>query len=299
MRNILSKMLLVMVFIFILAVISACGNSNNDGENSNSNSNDNDKATSNEVEKTLKITHVGSEDHVLNLSSIRFKEEVEEMSEGRIEVEIYPAMQLGGETDMMEQMKNGSLDISLITAATLSSRSESFNAWFMPYLFDDIDSAYEMMNSEIGQEILNSLSADEGVVPLGYSMIPPRHISSPHKIETMNDFKGKKIRITPAQVISDFFEELDVSPTAMEQQEIYNALQSGVMDGMDSDLESVIVNRFYEIADYLNLTRHYIYPMGVLFSEKVWNELSEEDQEIVQNAVEIATEFYHDYVLES
>lgn len=284
------KFMFLTLLVLSFGIFAGCGSDDTSDDN---------ESTNNEVERTLKITHVGSEDHVLNLSSEIFKEEVEKNSEGRIEVELFPAMQLGGESDMMEQMKNGSLDIAPITVATLASRSESFNAWLMPYTFEDLEGAYEMTESDIGEEILNSLSEDEGVIPLDYFMIPPRHISSPEKIETLDDFKGKKIRITPAEAIGDFYEALGAVPTAMEQQEIYNALQTGVIDGMDSDLESVIVNRFFEISENLNLTRHNHWTMGVLFSEKVWDELSEEDRDIVQDAVKEASEFSYEYVLES
>lgn len=301
MKRLLLKSISVVMFILLIGIIAGCGSSDDtSGEvEADNSSNEDQEVSTGEAERTLKITHVGSEDHVLNLSSIKFKEEVEKNSDGRITVDIYPAMQLGGEADMMEQMKNGSLDIAPITVATLSSRSESFNAWLMPYVFDGLEGAYEMTTTDIGQDILHSLSEDEGVMPLDYWMIPPRHISSPHKLETLDDFKGKKIRITPAQAIGDFYEALGAVPTAMEQQEIYNALQTGVMDGMDSDLESVIVNRFFEIAEYLNLTRHHHWTMGVMFSEKTWNELSDEDREIVQNAVKESADFSYEYVLES
>ncbi|MFD1929218.1 TRAP transporter substrate-binding protein [Sporosarcina siberiensis] len=281
---------LLSVLILSLLVIAGCGDTAKSGDNDGNNEN---------AERTLKITHIGSDDHVLNLTSKKFKEEVEKNTNGRIKVEIYPRMQLGGEADMMEQMKNGSLDMAQITVATLSSRSESFNAWLMPYAVDGLEVAYEMTNSEIGKDILNSLPEGEGVVPLGYSMIPPRHISSPQEITKMSDFKGMKIRISPAQAIGDFYKALGAVPTAMEQQEIYNALQTGVIDGMDSDLESVIVNRFFEISENLNLTRHHHWTMGVLFSEKIWSELSDGDQEIVQEAVDAASTFSYEYTLES
>lgn len=272
------------VFMFALAalvvVLAACGGD------------EKDEATSKEGEKhTFKLAHVVQESHVWNKTAEKFGEELTKLSDGRMDVKIYPASQLGAEADMVQQIETGAIDFGFITNAYMSTRESSLNAWFMPYLFNDLNEATEMRNSDEAKQMLESLSS-QGLVGLDFVLAGNRHVLMKDGfVKTPSDLKGKKIRIIGSPAMQSYWEKVGAGPTAMPLTEVYTSLQTGVIDGIDIDLDALVTEKYYENAKYLTLTNQMTFPTVLVMSQKIFDGLSAEDQEIVKTAIKNAADW--------
>ena len=135
---------MVIVMIVMMLVLSACMKRNSET-----------KPVSGELENSkgqtynFKLAHIAPPTHIWNDAAIKFAEELEKRSDGRMKMELYPGGQLGGEPDMVQQLETGSLDFAFITTAFLTSKSDAFSAWFAPYLFESYEAAFEAKDTEV------------------------------------------------------------------------------------------------------------------------------------------------------
>ena len=147
----------------LVLVLAACGSnekSSGDGEVAN---------------YTFKATHVVQESHVWHQTALKFGEELEKLSDGRMKLEIYPASQLGQEKDMVQQLETGSVDFGFLTNAYMSTRQESLNGWFMPFAFNSLEEAVALRESAPAKEMLTELSS-QGLVGLDFAFAGNRHV---------------------------------------------------------------------------------------------------------------------------
>ena len=167
----------------------------------------------------------------------------------------------------------------------MSTREVSLNSWFMPFLFSDLEDANKMRESEETKKMLEELGS-QGLLGLDIAFAGNRHILMKDGfIGSPEDLKGKKIRIIGSPAMQSFWEKTGSGPTAMPLPEVYTSLQTGVIDGMDIDLDALVTEKYYENAKYLTLTNQMTFPTVVVMSQARFDKLSEEDQEI-QNSNE-------------
>lgn len=271
----------------LLLVLGACGGGSNE-EVSNGEESENDSV---EETKVFKISHVTQESHVWHKTAEKFGEELESLSDGKMSVEIYPASQLGLEQDMIQQLETGSLDFGFLTNAYMSTRQESLNAWFMPFTFSNLEEAVEMRSSDAAREMLEELSS-QSLVGLDFMFAGNRHILlNEGFVNSVEDISGQKIRIIGSPSIQDFWDETGAGPTAMPLPEVYTSLQTGVIDGIDIDLDALATEKYYENAEYLTLTNHFTFPSVIVMGQASYDKLTEEEQEIVKQAMDNAVEW--------
>ena len=240
---------------------------------------------------TFKAAHVVQENHVWNKTAQKFGEELEKLSDGRMKLQIYPASQLGQEKDMVQQLETGSIDFGFLTNAYMSTRQESLNAWFMPFTFNTLEEATALRESEPAKEMLKELDS-QGLVGLDFAFAGNRHILMKDGfISTPADLKGKKVRIIGSPSFQKFWEVAGAGPTAMPLPEVYTSLQTGVIDGMDIDLDALVTEKYYENAQYLTLTNHATFPTVIVMGKPSYDKLSAEDQEIVNKAMKTAVDW--------
>ncbi|MGJ9386021.1 TRAP transporter substrate-binding protein [Salipaludibacillus sp. CF4.18] len=278
-------------FTFLLTVVSAlvvlvaCGGSESaevSGKASNSDGGNTYK---------FKVSHVVQESHVWHKTAVKFGEELDSLSDGRMSLEIYPAAQLGLEQDMVQQLVAGTIDFGFLTNAYMSTREISLNSWFMPFLFDDLEAGTKMRDSEETKAMLEELGS-QGLLGLDVAFAGNRHILMKDGfIDSPKDLTGKKVRIIGSPSIQSFWEKTGAGPTAMPLPEVYTSLQTGVIDGMDIDLDALVTEKYYENAKYLSLTNHMTFPTIIVMSQVVYDKLSEEDQEIVKTAMTNAVDW--------
>jgi len=284
------------VMIISLFVLAACGNSG--GNSSSSSSQTSTTPSTSGVEKgtsgesyTFKLTHITQISHVWHKTAEKFGEELERLSNGRMKLEIFPASQLGQEQDMVSQMVNGTIDFGFITNAYMSSRDEALNAWFMPFLFENLEAVKKARDSESAKTMLQQMD-QQGLVGLDFMFTSNHHLlMKSGAIKSAEDLKGKKIRIIGSPAIKDFWSSVGAVPTPMPLPEVYTSLQTGVIEGVTIDTDAMITEKFQEIAKDLTLTNQIAFPAVVVASKTNFEKLSPEDQNIVKEAMKIAIDW--------
>lgn len=280
------------LFLLLMLLVTACSSKGTETGDSSGDSVNASATTNNGYpEMTLKLAHITATDHMWHQASEKFKEELESISGGKMKVEIFPASQLGSEADMVQQVEAGSVDMAMITAAYLTSRTPEMAGWFAPYLFETLEEANAAAASETGQEILRKVEGT-GLKGLTYLFAGQRTmVTKDKKIESTNDLKGLKLRVTPSPVLQSFYKNAGAAPESLSLTEVYSALQTGVIDGMDMDLDATITNKYSEIAKYVAVTNHMVWPSTILTNEKKFSSLSQEAQNAITQAWKIASDF--------
>lgn len=238
-----------------------------------------------EVEKkVLKISHVEAEGDTLQTVGLMFKEYVEEKTSGAIEVQLYPNSELGHDRQATEGCALGTIEISLPGTATMTTYSPKFGICDMPFIFSDPESAFKALDNELG-DALNETLANTGLINLGYYMIGERHVSNNIRpIHEPDDMKGIDIRVMESPVYISLFRTLGANPTPMNFGELYTALQQGTIDAQDNPASVTYTSRLHEVQKYYSLTGHTLSFGCVIISEKFFNSLTEEQQDIIREA---------------
>lgn len=224
--------------------------------------------------------------HVWNQEVAAMSETLNALSDGRFSITTFPSGQLGNESDMLQQLQTGALDMAWLTTAEMTFRVPDMAALHAPFLVDNIADAARVFRSDAAREILAGLPRATGTVGICYAMIGMRQMVMTEQIASASDLSGERIRITPAPPISDFFEMFGAAPAPMPLPAIYDALANGQIDGLDMDYESIINFRYYEHAPHLLETNHHMFGMVALVSARVWGGLSEADRAIITEATQ-------------
>jgi tripartite ATP-independent transporter DctP family solute receptor len=238
----------------------------------------------------LKLGHNMAEDHAVHVELSNFADNVKEKSNGTINITIFPNGTLGSETDMISQIQNGALDMAKTSASTLGNFSALYNAYSVPYVFDDKDHYYDVMDGEITQNIFNSTEGD-GFIGLTWLDSGSRSFYTKNTpIRKPEDLKGLKIRTMDSQMAIDMMNALGGSATVMGYSDIYTGLQQGVIDGAENNVTAL--RDHGEVAKYYSFDEHTRIPDIIVLSAKVWNQMSAEQQEIMKSSAKEATDDY-------
>ena len=223
--------------------------------------------------------------HLWSTEAEAFAESLHERSGGEHSVSVYPAQQLGNEAQMVQQLQTGALDMAFLTIAEISNRIPDFGALYAPYLVDDVDHAARLLRSDTAAELLELMPAEVGLVGLGYGMVGMRQVLSRSPIESMDDMRGQRLRITPFEPIRDFYTATGAAPAPLPLLEVYDALANGQVDAIDMDFDSILILKFHEQARNLLISNHMMFPMVGVVSGRVWRELSAEDRELIETTM--------------
>lgn len=249
--------------------------------------------------QTLQLAHNAAEGNPKWDASELFAELVEEKTDGEIIVDVGGNAQYGDDVEALTQMRLGSLAFSANSQGTTSGVIPQFSILGLPFLFDSLPTAWRVMDGEVGDE-LKQLAEEQGLVLLALWDNGIRNVSNNVRpIETPDDLDGIKIRTPPDPVTVDIFEALGANPTPMNFSELYIALQQGVVDGQENPLMNIYSSKLHEVQDYISLTGHKYESTPLLMSKVVWDSLSPEDQQAVQEAAVEAGEFNRQASLEA
>ncbi|MBP1930936.1 TRAP transporter substrate-binding protein [Ammoniphilus resinae] len=290
----MKKMLSAFVLVPTLAmgtILSGCGNQS-EATNSNTTSSSKGTKSNSTPEKVveLNIGHTLSPESHWNLTALKLKELVEAKSNGSMIVNVFPQSQLGGEVKMIQALRTGTQALVFTAQATLANTVPEYSIFDLPYLFDDIDQANQVLRGEAGDLFLDMLPKYD-LVGLGWTATMERDVFSNKPIEKVDDMSGFKIRIMQAPGYVKAYEALGAQPTPMAYSEVYLSLQQGVVDGADTSPDQFIMDKFIEVAKYFNLTHVHYLPTVALASKKVWDNLTPEQQKILQESMDEASEF--------
>jgi len=231
----------------------------------------------------LKVGHVLAPDHPYQLGLEKFAELVAERTDGRIKIDVFHSSQLGGEREMIEGLQLGTLDMTIVFTAPLAGFANSFLVFDLPFIFQERDKAYQVLDGQIGTDILNTLES-VGIKGLCYWENGFRHVTnSKVPITEPEDMKGMKIRTMENKIHMASFRTIGADPTPMAFGELFTALQQKTVDAQENPIPIIYTSNFYEVQDYLSLTGHFYAAAPLLMSKSLWNSLSAEDQEIIMS----------------
>ncbi|KZX92032.1 transporter [Sulfitobacter sp. HI0076] len=218
------------------------------------------------------------------------KAELEERLPGKFDVQMFPNNQLGDEKQMLEGLQYGTLDVGIITNATIANLDPVFQLNDMPFLFADEAQAHGVLDGEVGQEMLSKLSS-KGMIGLGFAEGGFRHmINNTRPVTAPNDVEGVKFRTMQNPVFIGMFSSLGGNPTPMAWSETFTAAQQGTIDGLEIPLAVIAANNYPEVTKYLSLTKHTYSALGIIVSERTFGKLSEEEQAAFKAATSAAIE---------
>lgn len=238
----------------------------------------------------IKIGHNMAEDHAVNIAIEGMAEEVKELSGDTIEMSVYANGILGSESDMILQIQAGALDMAKVSASTLGNFSKAWNAFSVPYVFDDKDHFYAFMDSDAAQEVFTS-TADQGFIALTWMDSGARSFYTKNRaIREPSDLKGLKIRTMDSQMAVDMMKALGGSSTVMGYSDIYTGMQQGVIDGAENNITAL--RDHGEVSGYYCFDEHTRIPDVVIISKKLWDSMTPEQQEAMRTAAKDMTETY-------
>lgn len=238
----------------------------------------------------LTLAHGLSETHTVHIAMTEFADKVEERTDGRIQVRILPNGQLGSENENMEQLMAGVISMTKVSAPGLATYNEPYHTFGLPYIFDDTQDFYHVMDSEPMQEFFLS-SADDGFVTITYYTSGARSFYTVNKpIRTPADLKGLKIRVQDMKSQTDMLNALGGIPVAMAYGDVYTSLQTGIIDGTENNETALTTGKHGEICKVFSTDEHAMIPDVLVMSAKTWAAISPEDQEIILEAAHESTE---------
>lgn len=239
---------------------------------------------------TIKFGNVISPDDTQNQGYDLFAEQVAERTDGRIEVQVYPDSQLGGEREMIEATQFGDIEMTAPSVGVLANFDKSLEVFDFPFIFEDAETAYKVLDSELGKEMLAGL-ADSGLIALGWGENGFRNLAMTDGTVTLpEDMEGIKLRTMQVPMHIAYWESIGAAPTPLSFPEVFTSLQQGVVDGVENPYELLYSARLTEPANYLTETRHIYDPEVILINKDFFEGLSEEDQRIIQEAADAAVD---------
>jgi len=233
----------------------------------------------------IKIGTGVAPDHPENVGARKIKELVEKKAGDRLEVQVFTDGQLGDQRTMVENMRNGVLEITWVTVGFFGSYEPILNVIESGYLFRDSQHSYKVFDGPMGDEV-RALVEKHGVKLLGFYEAGLRHITNNVRaIKTPADLKGLKIRTPQAKYHLNTLKYMGANPVAMSFGELYTAMQQKVVDGQENPLSNIYTAKFYEVNKYLSLTGHLHLTHMVMYSAKLWDKLPADLQQVVRDSV--------------
>ena len=216
---------------------------------------------------------------------------LEAATDGRLSVQMYPSMQLGGEKETLEQVQVGALAMTRVSVGVMGPIVDDLNVFNLPFVFRSVDQMHHVIDGDIGDMLLAKITDDPnaGLVGLAWMDAGTRSMyNSKHPVEKMEDLKGLKIRTMGNQMFVDMANAMGANGVAMGYDQLINALQTGVVDGAENNYPSYDTGQHYNYAPYYSTTEHLMIPEILVFSKKIWDTLSPDDQALVMKTAKEA-----------
>jgi tripartite ATP-independent transporter DctP family solute receptor len=266
----------IVVCALLVGILSSCSN----------------KASGDENSVTLRLAHNQSETHPVHKSLVEFAKLVEEKTDGSINVQLYPNGQLGSEREVIELTQTGAIDVAKVSASALESFNDVYSLFSLPYLFDDREHYYSVMNSDIAQDIYQTTDKI-GFIGLTFYDSGIRNFYTKNKaIMHPDDLKGLKIRVQPSATAIEMIKLMGGAPTPMSFGEVYTAMQQGVIDGSENNETALTDNNHGEVAKQYSYSEHSIVPDILIMNNDRLQELTEEQRKAISEAAKESNAFH-------
>lgn len=272
----MKRLLTVFLAAFLVLALAACSDGAGDAKG--------DASEGKGEKKTIRAGIGLNDSHPQYLGLLKFKEIVEEKSNGEITVETYHSGQLGDDRTMTEALQLGSQEVTVPSTAPLANFVPEYNVFDFPFLFPSEEVADKVLDGEVGQKFLEKLES-QNLVGLAYWENGFRDVTnSKHAIATAADFKGLKLRTMENELHLEAFRALGANPTPMAFTELFTAMQQKTVDGQENPLATIYLQKYYEVQSHVSNTHHVYSPFVFLMSKSFFDGLTEEQQTIVKEA---------------
>ncbi|TCK92742.1 tripartite ATP-independent transporter DctP family solute receptor [Natranaerovirga hydrolytica] len=245
----------------------------------------------------FRFGHAADQNNTWHKAAMKFAEEVEEKSEGRINIRVYPNEQLGGEIDNITAIQAGTADM-VLSGESLQNFADIVGIMSTPYLIQDSDHLQAVINGEPGQRIEQAIEEGAGLKVLTYFERGPRMLTSNKPINDINDLDGLRLRIPNVPLFVEVWNEWGARPTPMDFSELFTGLQQNTVEAQENPLALTRSGGFYEVQNYVNNTAHVRGWIYMLIGEDQWNELPEDLQQVMIDAAQVAQDYEHQLFLE-
>jgi tripartite ATP-independent transporter DctP family solute receptor len=239
----------------------------------------------------LKLAHALDQAHPVHAGMVYMAERLADISNGTVELQIFPNGQLGSEPETIEQLQRGAIAVVKTSAAAMEGFVGEMAVFGLPYLFRDDAHYWRVLEGDIGKELL-AVGSRVGMHGLCYYDSGSRSFYTLRApVLTPADVRGLKVRVLPSRMAMDMISALGGSPTPIPWGELYTALQQGMVDGAENNPPSLLSSRHYEVARHYSLDEHTRIPDIVVFSQQIWDGLSPQVKQWVQQAADESVVF--------
>jgi tripartite ATP-independent transporter DctP family solute receptor len=240
----------------------------------------------------LRLSHQMAASHSIHKSSQYFAQRVSELSNGTMEIDVFEAATLGTEAQNLEALREGSLDMAIIAVEFYTNTVPEVGALVMPYIYRDYAHEQAVLQGEAGKLAAQSILEGCDIKILDYYVMAFRQIFTRNKpIKNQKDLAELKIRVPESSLYVNTFKMLGAAPTPIAWGEVYTALDTGVVDGLENVPESVLSASLDEVTTYINLTNHISGPTTFSISNKVFEKMTSEQQDILLKAAHDASNY--------
>ncbi|WP_417847055.1 TRAP transporter substrate-binding protein [Thalassospira povalilytica] len=239
----------------------------------------------------IRVAHGSSPQFHMHKALERFAEIIEERSNNRIDVQIFPSGQIAGDTGMVEAVLAGSVEMAVEPPSFFAKWDEAFEVAELPFIYPNKDVAFKVLNSEAGDALMARLK-DLDLVGLGWMEMGQRVLTNNTRpISSPEDMDGIKLRTMKVPTHIAAFKALGANPTPMNFGEVYAALQVGVIDGQENPISQIYTQKFQEVQKYMTLTNHVLALYLPVMNAEFYNDLSEDDQNLLREAMKEAISY--------
>ena len=290
----LKRLLAAVMAVAMLLALAACGGggggTSGGGDSGGASSDGGGSGGGDEQTFNMKLAHNMAEDHAVHIAMTAWADEVKTQSNGTINIEIVPNGTLGSEADCISQIQAGALEMAKVSGSSLGNFKSEWNVVSVPFVFNDKDHYYKVMDGEIADE-LYGLTESDGFIGLTWLESGSRSFYTANKaIRTPADLTGLKIRTMDSQMAIDMMNAFGGSAMVMSYSEIYTGMQQGVIDGAENNITAM--RDHSDVAQYYCVDEHTRIPDIVLISASVWNKMSDNQRSIMTSTAKAMTEGY-------
>lgn len=278
-----TRLALPVLLAFVGLAVAACGGGSATNEDQTANG-----ASSGGCDNptTLRYATSLNEQSAYYKGAVALKNSAEKLSNGCLKVQIYANGQLGTDEDMIQGMQLGSIDMASPSTAAMGSAVPKATVLDLPYMFTTYDQAHCVLDGQIGSDLVYHMFDGVGFHPLGYWEIGFRHLTNNKTpVTTPSDVNGLKLRTLPGKAEQEAWSAVGAQTVTMDFTELYNALQTGVVDGENNPLNIILTGKLYEVQKYLSLLNDTYSAAPTSISDKTWEKLSPQLQGVLKKAV--------------
>lgn len=232
---------------------------------------------------TFRLAESHPANYPTTLGDKKFAELVEQKTDGRIKIEVFPSAQLGEEKAVIEQVQLGAIEFTRVSTGPLAEFNKAFGVFSLPYIFDSEEHEWNFLNGPEAGQMLEGLSSSK-LIGLAYYDSGARSFYTRKPVTSIEDLKGMKIRVIQNKVNIDLMEALGASATPMPYGDVFNSLQTGVIDGAENNWPSYYTSKHFEQAKHFIVDAHQRVPEVLMVSKVTWDKLSDNDKQAIREA---------------